>query len=97
MGNGGGIFLLGTALILLLLGFAAIGLAIGALARLLLPGPDPMGVPATAAFGMAGALIFGLGARMAGLGPLLGYVASVAGAMLLIWFLTRRNASPPSA
>jgi uncharacterized membrane protein YeaQ/YmgE (transglycosylase-associated protein family) len=97
MGSGGGIFLLGTALIFLLLAFAAIGLAIGAVARLLLPGPDPMGVPATAAFGMAGALIFGLGARMAGLGPLLGYAASVAGAMLLIWFFTRRNPAPPSA
>jgi uncharacterized membrane protein YeaQ/YmgE (transglycosylase-associated protein family) len=97
MGNGGGIFLLGTALIFLLLAFAAVGLAIGALARWLLPGPDPMGLPATAAFGMAGALIFGLGARMAGLAPLLGYVASVAGAMLLIWFFTRRNAPPPQA
>jgi len=97
MNNGGGIFLLGTALVFLLLVFAAIGLAIGAVARFLLPGPDPMGLPATAAFGMAGALIFGLGARMAGLGPFLGYVVSVAGAMLLIWFFTRRNASPPSA
>jgi uncharacterized membrane protein YedE/YeeE len=56
-----------------------------------------MGLPATAAFGMAGALIFGLGARMAGLGPFLGYVVSVAGAMLLIWFFTRRSASPPPA
>ena len=96
MGNGGGIFLLGTAIIFLLLAFAAIGLAIGALARWLLPGPDPMGLPATAAFGMGGALIFGLGARMAGLAPLLGYVASVAGAMLLIWFFTRRNTPPPA-
>ena len=38
MGNGGGIFLLGTAIIFLLLAFAAIGLAIGALATLLLIG-----------------------------------------------------------
>ena len=75
MDNGGGIFLLGTALVFLLLVFAAIGLAIGAVARFLLPGPDPMGLPATAAFGMAGALIFGLGARMAGLGPVVGYAA----------------------
>jgi uncharacterized membrane protein YeaQ/YmgE (transglycosylase-associated protein family) len=35
------------------------GLIIGALARLLVPGRDPMGVPATMAIGVVGTLISG--------------------------------------
>lgn len=35
------------------------GLIIGALARLLVPGPDPMGIPATMAIGVIGTLISG--------------------------------------
>ena len=42
-----------------------IGLVIGGLARLALPGPDPMGLMATAAVGIAGSLISGLIMRLA--------------------------------
>lgn len=42
-----------------------IGLVIGGLARLALPGPDPMGLFATAAVGIAGSLISGLILRLA--------------------------------
>jgi uncharacterized membrane protein YeaQ/YmgE (transglycosylase-associated protein family) len=43
-------------LILLFLG----GLLIGALARLALPGPDPMSIPMTALLGIAGSTIAGI-------------------------------------
>jgi len=36
------------------------GLAVGALARLALPGPDPMSIPQTTAVGVAGSLLAGL-------------------------------------
>lgn len=37
-----------------------IGLFVGALARLLLPGPDPMGLGTTALIGIAGSLLAGI-------------------------------------
>jgi len=42
-----------------------IGLVIGGLARLILPGRDPMGLMTTAAVGIAGSLISGLIVRLA--------------------------------
>jgi uncharacterized membrane protein YeaQ/YmgE (transglycosylase-associated protein family) len=42
----------------------AMGLVIGGLARLALPGPDPMGLFATAAVGIAGSLASGLIVRL---------------------------------
>ncbi len=83
-----------AGLTILLLTLALIGLAIGALARFLLPGPDPMSLPSTAGFGIAGSLIGGLAGHFTGLGMLPGYVLSVGGAMGLIWFFKRRGAKP---
>ena len=37
-----------------------VGLIVGALARLLLPGPDPMGLGMTAAIGLCGSFVAGL-------------------------------------
>jgi uncharacterized membrane protein YeaQ/YmgE (transglycosylase-associated protein family) len=68
-----------------------IGLFVGALARLLLPGPDPMGVGMTALIGIAGSFIaaffswYVLHRHGAGL------VLSVLFSMLLVW-LYRRSA-----
>src|SRR4051812_50181881 len=45
-----------TYLILLALS----GLIVGALARLALPGPDPMSIPATIGIGLAGSFVAGL-------------------------------------
>lgn len=84
---------LGAVGILLLLTFVLIGLSVGALARFLLPGPDPMSLPATAGFGIAGSLVGGILGRL-GAGALPGYVLSVGGAMLLIWFFKRRGRTP---
>jgi uncharacterized membrane protein YeaQ/YmgE (transglycosylase-associated protein family) len=44
----------------LLIFLALWGLAVGALARLALPGPDPMGILATIGLGLAGSFIGGL-------------------------------------
>jgi uncharacterized membrane protein YeaQ/YmgE (transglycosylase-associated protein family) len=47
-------------MVILLLSLAASGLVIGALGRLLVPGPNPMGLVATAGVGLAGALLGGI-------------------------------------
>ena len=47
-------------LIAFLISLAVLGLVIGALARLALPGPDPMGIGVTIAIGLAGSFIGGI-------------------------------------
>ena len=47
-------------MLILLLSLAVSGLIIGALGRLLVPGPNPMGLLATAAVGIAGAIVGGI-------------------------------------
>ena len=47
-------------LIAFLISLAVLGLVIGALARLALPGPDPMGIGMTIAIGLAGSFIGGI-------------------------------------
>jgi len=65
-----------------------VGLIVGAIAKLLMPGRDPGGVIVTMALGIAGAFIAGLIGRTLGLyhardvGP--GVIASVLGAVLLL-------------
>ena len=71
---------------------AASGLIVGALARLALPGPDPMSIGMTIVIGLAGSFIGGLfmllvtGGRNAG-----GIVVSVAGATLIVYLMRRRR------
>ena len=68
------------------------GLIVGALARLALPGRDPMSIPQTILVGMAGSLVAGLivyaisGGR-AGAGFFASFVASVA----IVYFIRRRR------
>ena len=47
-------------LIAFLISLAALGLVIGALGRLALPGPDPMGIGETIAIGLAGSFVGGI-------------------------------------
>jgi uncharacterized membrane protein YeaQ/YmgE (transglycosylase-associated protein family) len=66
-----------------------VGLFVGALARLLLPGPDPMGLGMTAAIGVGGSFVAGLFSwyvlhRHGG-----GLVLSVLFSMLLVWLVRR--------
>ena len=64
------------------------GLVVGALARLALPGPDPMSVLATIGLGLAGSFIGGILAYLV-LGHVGGLIFSVVGAIVLL-YLHRR-------
>ncbi|MEZ4366854.1 MAG: GlsB/YeaQ/YmgE family stress response membrane protein [Kofleriaceae bacterium] len=64
-----------------------VGLVVGAIAKLLMPGKDPGGIIVTALLGVAGALVAYIIGRAAGWyaygsGP--GVIASIIGAMLLL-------------
>ena len=56
----------GAISVIFLLTLVLVGLSVEALARFLLPGPDPMSLPATAGYGIAGSLV---GACSAGSAP----------------------------
>jgi len=72
----------------LLIYLAISGLVVGALARLALPGPDPMGILATIGLGLAGSLVGGL---LAGLlwARAAGFIFSLLGAILLLYLYRR--------
>lgn len=65
-----------------LLWFALIGLVIGGLARLVLPGRQEIGLLATALFGIAASLLGGIVGDAVGLGGFLQFVLAVALAAL---------------
>jgi uncharacterized membrane protein YeaQ/YmgE (transglycosylase-associated protein family) len=75
-----------------------IGLVVGAIAKLIMPGRDPGGIIVTMLIGVAGALLAGFLGRALGWyadpgqGP--GILASVIGAIILLWLyriFTRRK------
>ena len=72
----------------LLLSLVVTGLVIGALARLAVPGPNPMGILATILCGIAGSLVGGILARALGLGDGLTFVAAVLCAAAIVYLLT---------
>jgi uncharacterized membrane protein YeaQ/YmgE (transglycosylase-associated protein family) len=64
-----------------------VGLIVGAIARFILPGKQPMGWILTAALGVGGSLLAGfLGSALGwyGQGSMPGLIASVVGALLLL-------------
>ena len=72
-----------------MIGFIIAGLVIGALARLLLPGDQKIGLITTLLLGLAGSVIGGLVANALGTGDIfelnvLGFVVAVVSAILLI-------------
>lgn len=69
------------------LGWLIIGLIAGALARLVVPGRDPMGVVATIGLGLAGAVVGGLIGRALFHHNEVGLFGSFVGAVLvlLVW------------
>jgi len=74
--------------IALLVFLAVWGLIVGALARLALPGPDPMGILATIGLGLAGSFLGGL---LAGLlwHRAAGFVFSVLCSILVLYLYRR--------
>ena len=68
------------------------GLIVGALGRLAIPGPDPMGVGMTILVGIGGSLVGGLLAGVLfGRRGAPGLLFAVGGAALLVWLLRRRR------
>lgn len=68
-----------------IVGILLLGLVVGALARLALPGPQPIGCLGTIAVGVAGAVVGGLLGQALGVrGPLLSWVMAVIGAILVL-------------
>jgi uncharacterized membrane protein YeaQ/YmgE (transglycosylase-associated protein family) len=64
-----------------------VGLIVGAIARFIMPGEQPMGWIATTLLGIAGAFVGGLGGQALGLyrvGEPVGWIGAVVGAVLLL-------------
>jgi uncharacterized membrane protein YeaQ/YmgE (transglycosylase-associated protein family) len=84
-----------------IIGWLIVGVIIGAIARLLMPGRDPMGCFMTALLGIAGSVVGGLISRLIwpaprGTGyftPSKSWILSIIGAMILlaIFRATRRS------
>jgi uncharacterized membrane protein YeaQ/YmgE (transglycosylase-associated protein family) len=73
-----------------LLWWGLIGLVIGALARLVLPGDQPFGIVATMLYGIAGSLLGGILANAFDLNSLIQFLVAIAVAALLIVLLGPR-------
>jgi uncharacterized membrane protein YeaQ/YmgE (transglycosylase-associated protein family) len=82
-----------VSLIVFLIVLVVIGLIVGALARLFLPGPDPMGIGATILLGIAGTFIAGLFSWFVLHRHGAGLILSVLFSMLLLWLSRRAAAS----
>jgi uncharacterized membrane protein YeaQ/YmgE (transglycosylase-associated protein family) len=84
----------------LIIFLAVWGLVVGALARLALPGPDPMGILPTIGLGLVGSFVGGL---IAGLlwARAAGFVFSVIGAILVLYcyrrFVQHRGLTGPGS
>jgi uncharacterized membrane protein YeaQ/YmgE (transglycosylase-associated protein family) len=79
------------SVILYLIALAIGGLIVGALGRLALPGPDPMGIGATILVGLGGSFLAGLLAWLLfgrGYG---GFILSVAFATGIVYLIRRRR------
>jgi len=80
-----------------MIGFIVFGLVVGALARLILPGDQHLGILATLLIGLVGSVIGGTIASALGTGDIyelnvLGAVAAIISAALLILLVDRRSA-----
>jgi len=79
-------------MLLYIIGLIITGLIVGALARLALPGKDPMSIPMTIGIGIAGSFVGGLiVALITGGRSSAGIVVSVAVATFFVWLMRRRR------
>jgi uncharacterized membrane protein YeaQ/YmgE (transglycosylase-associated protein family) len=72
-----------------------VGLVVGAIARALFPGKQPMGWIGTSVLGMAGSLVGGFLSSLLLHGSIRvfqigGFISSVIGALLILWIVSRR-------
>ena len=82
------------SLIAYLIVLAVSGLLIGALARVALPGADPMNLPETMLVGIAGTFVAGLTARFV-FGSAPGIILSVLAATGIVYMIRRRRGGEP--
>jgi uncharacterized membrane protein YeaQ/YmgE (transglycosylase-associated protein family) len=71
---------------------AIVGLVVGAIAKFLMPGKDPGGILVTMLIGVIGSFVAGFLGRVLGWyapGEAAGLIASVLGAVLLLWIYRR--------
>jgi uncharacterized membrane protein YeaQ/YmgE (transglycosylase-associated protein family) len=67
---------------------AIVGLVVGALAKLIMPGRDPGGIIVTSLLGIAGSVVgnmIGSGLGLYAPGEPAGFIMSLVGALLLLW------------
>ena len=64
------------------------GLIIGALGRLVIPGPNPMSIPMTIAVGIGGSLLGGVVGKLL-FGRPGGFILAVLCAALIVWLIQR--------
>ena len=72
----------------LIIGYIIVGLIVGALARLVVPGRNPIGLLMTILLGIVGAIAGGLIAHAIGVGVILTFIISIAVAALLVYFIS---------
>ena len=73
-----------------ILSWLVLGLIVGALAKWIMPGPDPGGIIVTALIGIAGAFVGGFIGTTLGLGDVTGFnlgslALAVVGSLVLLW------------
>jgi uncharacterized membrane protein YeaQ/YmgE (transglycosylase-associated protein family) len=87
-------------MLVFIVGLILWGFVVGGLARLALPGPDPMPWYATIGLGLGGSLIGGIIARLV-IGTAGGLILALIGAILLLYlyrrFVQGRGLTGPSA
>jgi uncharacterized membrane protein YeaQ/YmgE (transglycosylase-associated protein family) len=81
----------GIGLGMLILMFIVSGMIVGALARLALPGPDPMSWLATFGYGVGGSFLGGILGSLVRLPWILNLALSIGCAAGLIWYFRRRQ------
>jgi uncharacterized membrane protein YeaQ/YmgE (transglycosylase-associated protein family) len=73
--------------VLLILWIILTGLVIGALARLVIPGPNPMSIPMTILVGIGGSIVGGIIGRLL-FGRPGGVILAVLCSALLVWLIS---------
>jgi len=85
-----------VGLVFKLLWWAIIGVAIGALARLVLPGKQNISILATAGAGIAAALLGGVVAQVFGFGGILQFLLAILAAVVIVGVMAASGASKSS-
>ena len=75
-------------MILLIIWIVLSGLVIGALGRLIVPGPNPMSIPMTILVGIGGSIVGGFVGRLL-FGRPGGVILAILGAGLIVWLMQR--------